>query len=234
MKWVLRCIFFLGVSLSSISNSAEIKVAMEGELIAAIISKSQPTRISVMDDRIKNVVHKAGSFSLSENTDNGDIFIIPNERLMLQTIHLFLLTEKGYTYQMALTPQVSDAKTILVRPSHLSTQKAVSWEQETPVRQTVVRLMKAMIDGEITQGITRVEKIESIPFKDGLELKLKSIFTGASLTGNVYQIKNETKEAVKLKEIRFYEDGVLAVHLEQSMLIPGAVANVYVVRKQAS
>lgn len=213
--------------------SDTIKMTSEEIPVQANISQQEPTRIKVMGDRIAQVIHKSGVFSLQENPSAGEIFITPTPDIKKQPINVFVITEQGGTYTLVLTPKDMPATSVILNPGNTS-HKASLWEQQTPWQQTVVSLIKALGQGRLLPGYQREVKETVMALWDGVAFTQTEIYRGQHLQGEVYRLKNEQNEFITVDETRFYRPGVAAVSLDKTILQPGEEIKVTVVLKAVS
>ena len=87
-----------------------LEAADHAELEAAI-SASGVSRIALSHDRIRRVIRSPGGFAVEHDATSGDLYLRPVEEgaAVALPITLFLGTEKGFTYRLALTPEQRDS-----------------------------------------------------------------------------------------------------------------------------
>src|SRR3990167_965830 len=94
-------LFFL-LTLSAV-KAALIQTLDESRVIEVPISKEDLTRITVQEDRIRNVFGVTGEYVLETDEDQGQIFIRPTD--LEKPFSLTLTTEKGRTQDLRLIPK---------------------------------------------------------------------------------------------------------------------------------
>lgn len=208
--------------------ASQIKVASDGSEIAGKISIRDVNRISLIGDRVKSTRTSMWGYEFSNDTDSGDIYVKSLPDNIGDPLNAFIITEKGYTYKLLLTPSDVPSEQIFIRNPEISNDKAegglkVSYEQE------VIEIMKAMRSGSNLKGfkIITVRKRESL--LDDLSATRRVEYISSKYSGLVYEIRNKTKEAMTLSEGQFNRRGVKAVSLSSSSLKAGERATVYIV-----
>lgn len=216
-SFITQCIF-----------AETIKTVTENNPVYATISKEEPTRIQVVGDRIQNVIHKSGLFALQENPTLGEIFITPTFIGDTKPINLYVITEKGRTYTLILSPKDIPASSVVLNPDDTNLE-ASDWERQTPWQQSIISLMKAMVQGKLLPGFQREVKASELAFDKGISLTQIEIYRGHLLQGEIYRVVNECSDPFVLTETRFYRPGVVAVLLEKNSIPAKGEAFVYVV-----
>lgn len=227
-----KIVVWLAMAASIFTLSVEagqIKIVTNGSVTNALISRHEPNRITVVDDRIKSVIHKAGTFSIQDNKEIGDIFITPSSANRLQTLSLFVHTEKNKTYQLILTPQEMPGQNLVLRPAMLeqnNNQALVAEARSTEV----TKIMKALWSGEALDGYLRNYPAESSPSTKVLKITLIETLENHRFRGVVYEVRNISKDKASIQEAEFFQNGVVAVHVSRRAIGPNEVSKIYLVR----
>ena len=92
-----------------------------GEL-AASIAAGGVSRIAVTGDRVKKVIRAGGGLRVEHDAASGDLYVTPagvaqddGGASSDRGVPLFIVTEKGFTYRLTLTPAPDGAAQILIR-----------------------------------------------------------------------------------------------------------------------
>jgi TraK protein len=92
------------------------------------------TRISVVGDRIRKLIHDASSFETMNDEETGDVFmryVGDQAKLAPETGHI--ITESGVTIAYEITPRVStDAETVVIEVTGGAKKAAASGATVTP------------------------------------------------------------------------------------------------------
>jgi hypothetical protein len=86
-------------------------------------------------------------------------------------------------------------------------------------------------------AMRRGQKIENYQIKRNskyidlgdLSMKRSEIYKGVNMTGEVYIIKNSTKQILNLDEKFFYKNGVKAIKIEKRELLPSEQSQVFII-----
>ncbi len=113
----------------------------EGVEMSATLSSKALNRIAVQNDRILSVKGTQGEFELDKDSELGQVFVKPIPKESQEPIHIFLSTETGKTYALALLAEDIGAQSIVLMPPGLN---LVSWEQAGAYEASIKTLIKAM------------------------------------------------------------------------------------------
>ena len=101
--------------------------------LTAEISATGVNRIALAGDRIQRVIRSPGGFAVEHDRASGDLYLRPLEAAQsgpdaaaAQPVTLFVGTEKGFTYRLALTPAARDSAQILIRNAATSAARDIS------------------------------------------------------------------------------------------------------------
>ncbi len=227
-----KLLLWLSITISLFTLSVEagqVKIVTHGGVTHALISRHEPNRITVVDDRIKSVIHKAGTFSIQDNKEIGDIFITPSSANRLQTLSLFIHTEKSKTYQLILTPQEMPSQNLVLRPAMLE-QNSHAEPLVEGRGILITKIMKALWSGEILDAFLRTYPAQTIPSAKTLKVTLVEALENHRFQGAIYEVRNISKERVDIQETDFLEDGVVAINISKRTIRPNEVCKIYLVR----
>ena len=207
----------------------QLKIVTSGSTTHALISRYEPNRITVVDDRIKSVVHKSGIFSIQDNKEVGDVFITPSSSSNLQTLSLFVHTEKNKTYQLILTPQEMPAQNLVLRPAMLEQSAKTDVFAENRGSE-LVKIMKAMWSGDALDNYFRNYPTEAIKSREEVKVILLETLENNKYQGSAYEVMNISRDSIAIDEKDFFKNDVLAIHISKRNIRPNEVSNVYLVR----
>ena len=111
------------VSAAAPAQAVQILDTVDSAEVAAEIAEGGVNRIALIGDRIVRVVRAPGAFKTEHDPATGDLYLMPfagdvPEALPGETaapVTLFIGTEKGFTYRLALTPVERESAQILIR-----------------------------------------------------------------------------------------------------------------------
>ena len=108
----------LWYSVSGLPASAmQILEATDHGELEAVISSIGVNRIALSGDRIARVIRSPGGYAAEHDPNTGDLYLRPSDLELGETapVTLFIGTEKGFTYRLALTPAARGSAQILIR-----------------------------------------------------------------------------------------------------------------------
>lgn len=191
--------------------------------LEARVSKNAMNRIQILGDRIAQVFGDEEAYSLQSDDATGQIFIKSAEGI--PSLALTLITEKGVTQDVILTPAEISAETLILKsaPSSL-TEMPDSLPYQGEILRALKRVWmgKAPVEEELPQG-RRTSR------KDLMITPLKTYNTGRFKV-SVYVVRNASEKLQTLEEKDFFSGGDIAVSLQSFSLKPKATTLLYGVR----
>ena len=90
--------------------------AVDHAELSAEVSASGVSRIALEGDRIARVIRSPGGFAVEHDAARGDLYLKPLDGAPpAGPVTLFVGTEKGFTYRLALEPVERDSAQVLIR-----------------------------------------------------------------------------------------------------------------------
>jgi type-F conjugative transfer system secretin TraK len=229
-------IVFIGIKQA---KAEQIKVLSNDSEATAIVSNYDLTRIKIINDKIKKLRYNTGELSVAEDNTLGEIYIRPTNTSAKKNINLFLISERGYVYKLLLTPKKVPSEQIFIK--HKNTQSTNWIEQgdyngdnntlnfDDPYKSTTITLIKAMTNREPLNNFTIEERGNKIKFKKGIKIKWEISYLSNNLTGEIFSVKNISKDPVTLNEKDFLTRGILAAKADKITLQPNEITSLYLV-----
>jgi len=237
--FILSLFFLLNLSTA---KAALIQTLDESRVIEVPISKEDLTRITVQEDRIRNVFGVTGEYVLETDEDQGQVFIrLPNSsEISLKPISLTLTTEKGRTQDLRLIPKDQAAEALILKP--LEENQKGTLKEKSVSRDEVENLLEACERGRIPLGYKlapiQLHALQG-PYKLIQELK------GETLRCLTYEVMNslqssavsDKKPPLKLSEPLFAQSlplqkqNLVAILIPHHILRLGEHTHVYVVAR---
>ncbi len=210
----------------TVVQAQQMIAVQEGVEVSATLSSKALNRIAVQNDRILSVKGTQGEFELDKDSELGQVFVKPIPKESQEPIHIFISTETGKTYALALLPQDTSAQSIvLMPPLSLST-----WEQAGSYEAAIKTLIKAMHTQTELEGFA-IERLNiKLPSLQGVKVVVLQSYTGNPLSAEVLELHNTTKQSLNFDEIDFYSEGVRAITVLEKTLPPNTKTRVYRVR----
>lgn len=147
-----------------------------------------------------------------------------------QPASLVLLSKRG-VYSVTVIPRGIPSATIVVKDDQADKAESYNWEVSHAYVDALKELIKAMYNRIPPDGY-KVEKINKqvTPLWDKTSLKHIERYYGASLIGDVYELRNLSNDPMTVKPNEFYSEGILAVSVDTETLEKGKSTFVYIVK----
>lgn len=229
-KWPLCILATLWPAIVASNVFAlQIKSVVDNETINAKISSVDVTRIFVQGDRIKSVKGLKGAYTRENDEKNGEIYIQPSSSYRYRAFTILIDTELGRHFTLLLNPVSSPSETLMLVPKGVGLTRAAKFEQASSYELTINHLVRAMKNGVLPEGYAVREINGETIWKSGnrLSLKLKTIYEGLNLRGEIFKITNNKATSIRLDEREFYKRGTRAISLDTIVIPPMATIHLY-------
>ena len=141
------CALLLICALSAAAPAAAAQLidATDHAELEASISATAVNRIAVLGDRIARVIRSPGGFETEHDPASGDLYLKPVDPDAADggPVTLFIGTEKGFTYRLALVATERGSAQILIRNPAVAAMPEVGDPGDTHVA-ALVRLVRAV------------------------------------------------------------------------------------------
>lgn len=207
----------------------QIKAAVDNETTIAKISSVDVTRIFVEGDRIKSVKGLKGAYTRENDERNGEIYIQPTPLYQDRAFTILIETEQGRHFTLLLNPTSSPSETLMLVPKGVGRERALHFEQAQPYELTINHLIHDMKNGVMPEGysVHGIESKRTYKFGSKFNVKLKTIYQGLNLRGEIYELKNNQSHLIQLDEREFYKKGTRAISLDTIEIPPKAKISLY-------
>ena len=200
------------------------------QAIQATISRQGLTRITVKEDRIRNVFGVTGEYVLETDEDQGQVFIRPMGMGSVNPISLILTTEKGLTQDLLLTPTDKTPEALILWIEESSEKQQAA--SPLPSRGEIEDLIIAAQENRIPVGYKLMPldlKTTNDPHHIVREIR------NDHLRGLTFEVINTGQAPIHLSEEDFAQgSATIAVLLTSRTLNPGERTYVYVAKKARS
>ena len=234
---MLKKILLLTCLLASMTSYAlEVKSANDNTSINVTLSSKSLNRIYVTTDRIVETYGIDGSYKLEKDEEQGDIFILPTGYFKNKPFDFFIKTEHGHHYTLHVTPAEIESNTIGIKPLTAAKAQAKQWEASLPYETILVDLIDDMMNDELPDGYAVVPASSKLPshIQSNLAFRLRTIYRGDRLEGQIWTIKNIGQSAITLNPNHFHDARIRAASFDKSVLKKNDVANLYWVKANES
>lgn len=215
------------ILVTGIGQAALTRHFNENARVSLPASTVNINRIFVKGDKITQHVAPQGTFVFDKRLSrDGSLYFKP--MYLTSSFTLFFTTAQGHHFSVQITPNSGRGQTIEMIPNAVSEAQA-HWERNSGYLALLQQFIHAMILGKPLQGMSAqtVEKSSVIPLSAHTQLRLLQVYSGAHVSGLVYQLNNTGNRSVRLLERRFYHTGVRAVSLSQQVVGAHRQARVY-------
>ena len=208
--------YLLLLCLCSVMIEAqEIKVT-DNSSVRVKVSSKEPTRISVVGDRIATLRGADGAYTYTNDNTQGAIYIKPTVAYQNSPFYLFISTEQNHNYVLVMDPKPGFSASMLVlKPKNTGSTAETHLETSAPYTEFLTKLMSSMATLHEVEGydISYVKDAKITRLGYQLTLTLKALYEGPHLKGEIYEVKNDSINTVSLAERAFYqpEDRAIAV-----------------------
>ena len=189
-------------SAAAPAAAAQILDAADGAELSAGIAAGGVNRVAVIGDRIARVVRAPGAFEVEHDPVTGDLYLLAfagdaPEALAGEPaapVTLFIGTEKGFTYRLALNPTLRDSAQILIRNPAATAAGPGAVDAGGARVAALVRLVRAVARREPLPGYS----IASVPRRGRdapVERETVEVWRGARFTAHVIEAAGVTDAA---------------------------------------
>ena len=183
-RGALAALIACGLSLALPASAAAMQLleAVDHAELSAEVSATEVNRIALLGDRVLRVVRAPDGFAVEHDAATGDLYLRlvgtdPGGRGRHAEASLFVGTEKGFTYRLALTASDRDAAQILIRnadalPEATGADDAGAASASDPHIAGLVRLVRAVARREALPGYSVEAAATGVgdPFAVGMRL----------------------------------------------------------------
>lgn len=212
-----------------LANAQTLSVT-ENATIKANISVNEPTRIAVENDRIAILRGAEGAYTYSNDNNSGAVFLKPTQAYQNKPFYVFVSTEQNHNYILQLTPTSKLSASMLILKSHDQAIKvAEQWEIGLPYTDLLAELMKDMVNHTSPEGyaVIPVNAKKATSIGRQLQMRLITIYSGAHLQGQIYEVTNQSKTPIFVVERLFYRASDCAIALQDETISAGGKTLLY-------
>lgn len=191
------------------------------KILEVRVSKHTPTRLSVQDDIIQDLIVYPQLIAGHVVTDSlmhkaGHVFIIPED--LPQPFHLTIMTQKGKVQDLKIIPSVSgEAPIVLTQP--VADHKARDADQHH--RKKLEAAMSAALQGFLPPGFEKIPWPSTSEIQGEVEKTRVSAYRHKAYRLEVYTLDNRGDREISLSPSMFLGPSDVAVVFDQSSLAAG-------------
>lgn len=222
--------FCLLITISEKVFAAQTRSVEDGSEFTAEISKLDTNRIKVVGDRVRSVKSNAGELEIAVEEKLGEIYVRPTVAAENKPLNLFIITEQNFTYKALLYPKSIPSEQIIIRNDDVVANSDIEIVKtsKNSYEQQILSLLKAMRTKTKLEGYQVRGESKYIDLGD-LGMKKITTYKGQNFIGEIFVLKNSTNQLVNLEEKTFFKNGVRAVKIEKSVLMPDETTEIFIV-----
>ncbi|MEI7636030.1 MAG: type-F conjugative transfer system secretin TraK [Syntrophus sp. (in: bacteria)] len=170
---------------------------------------------------------------LDVKVEGDSIYINLLDKTVTAPQELFVVAGTG-TYLLMLTPKGVPAEMVVARIPAETLHDAEQWEKSQDHVSGLKELIKAMYLEIPPMGFSVTTEKRDATTWLGTQRQVVARYTGASLEGEVHELKNVSDKPIRVVENEFYDRGVLSVSIERYEIPPGERTAIYIVSRSAT
>ena len=227
---IKSCLIILSLIFANEAMAIQNKEVNDGDEFNAVISRNDLNRIKVVNDKIRDIKSNNQELDLNVDEKNGEVYLRVASAYENKPINIFILTQQNQTYKGILYPKLIPAEQIILNNEDigLANNYLNKINNKNSYEKEILELMNAMRRGQKIENYQIKRNSKYIDLGD-LSMKRSEIYKGVNMTGEVYIIKNSTKQILNLDEKFFYKNGVKAIKIEKRELLPSEQSQVFII-----
>ena len=173
------------------------------------------------------------SKSIDVKVEGESIYINLLDKSATAPQELIIVAGTG-TYPMLLIPKGIPTEMIIARTVTDTLRDADQWERSQDHVTNLKELVKAMYQETPPTGYSVTKEKRDATTWLGTQRTVVARYTGASLEGEVHELKNVSDRPIRIAEHEFYDHGILAVSIERYELQPRDITTIYLVTQSST
>ena len=229
---VFLALWFTPYALIAKAQNFSIK---EDGSVKFVVSTTGITRLSVVDDRVRQIVNdgRASAFEFQNDETTGDIFMryVGADDDMPKPETGFVVTEKGLTFSYSMAPSKKTPLSVIVKLARTHTEKDVDSSKEA--------FSTSLSGSSDSTNVHRLVEATRETIRSGVKSSTPRGANGTVLFtkrfGDLVGTLSVAAAGSKGRSVReqdFYKKGVLAVWIQKRALAPRERSYVVTVRKR--
>lgn len=208
--------------------------AADNSAIDCVLARGELTRIALVGDGFANVSKIASGFpyndfQVTHEPVRGDIYISVPPAYAGNRINFFATSKAGFVYKFTCRLGGSEATQLFITNPELTAIEAQEWEQEAGPEDSAIRLIEAMASDATLPGFSARSELSAPRRTGNIEVQQVAQYTGATLTGQRFLIRNLGKETLELGSEREAPAGAAAFAYGRSELPVGETTSAFLV-----
>lgn len=207
-------------------NAAQFISVSDGIEISATVSLVELNRLRVEGSKIDGIRVAKGVIEYSRDEKSGDLFINLVRR-SYRPINIFLTSDTGSTFKLLLIPKDIPAEQIFLIERAAKNGVHIFDDYQDKL----TKFYKSLYDGTTLKDY-KISNSSSSNTVGDLKVTLKSSYIPAKpdgFRGDIYEVKNKSKETQTINPQDFYHDGIKAIKFDSYTLNSKEITKMYVI-----
>ncbi len=171
---------------------------VDGRTVPVKVSRKELNRISMADGaRIDHIWGAQDRMQVEPDSSSGQVFV---RVVGKKPFSIFVRADNGETYTLLAAPTDIPAETVFLRPPYHSNPNGDSADRALPYIKRIERLMSALGRHALPEDYTPSADSEVIPLWEQVQLERKAIYSGDTLSGEIYTLTNLSPDEMVLDE----------------------------------
>ena len=208
-------------------------VVSDSDVIKVKLSSRELTRIAVEGGRVEKLWGAAGMLETQVDKKEGEVFLRPSG-LSANVLSFFIRDSYGSTYTLIAEQNDIPSQTIILSPTHKISKIEKEKYKNRPFVIAIKELIKILYreDADAKNYDVKEANEEIKLWKEVILIHFKT-YSGEKLLGEVYKLKNISKQEMQLSENEFlnFRPNILAIAIEKLSLNQNETTKIYIVRE---
>lgn len=233
MKKTSIALLWLAISTAF---ATQVKTVANYDEVGVNASITEPNTLLLHEDRITEMKAPANTLvdvcngkpncKLIDET-TGALTFMPSPLFHSRAFTLNISSEKGNFYNIRVMPKPISSQTVLLK-SYAKPLLLKEIVQTSPYEQTLLRLMRSIVNEHIPEGFTQNTSIKPKLFKGRFtQMRLLRTLSGDTLQGEVFELTNTSQRPIDIKESWLNWSGTRAIAVADHRLLPHQSTRVY-------
>lgn len=216
--------------LSSSAHALQTYTVKDQHHLDVVISSTETNRLSLQGDRICQVFGVNDDYALETDEQGGQIFLKALSSEGARPVTLTLVSEKGFTYDLRLTPRKTEAQSILLKEQK-SSQHAF---QQGESSQDLFTFVKDFAT-QTPRDDVFINRRPAQQNRETADILGTLLFTyeNDDWQGLSFIVRNKQPYQISLFPQTFARSGDQVVACQDETLAPFASTKIYVIRRKA-
>lgn len=231
------------LACESVLAQTTLRIDENGNSNSISVSKDNPVVIEFAKGKIHRIDGRIGAdwtmdtdeASLKAMQEIGKAIITP---VTDKPFTLLLTRDDKRTFRIKLEPSKTGAEQHIIVATNedlipvivpIDPEIAKTFAKAESRDKLIMAFLKVMAGNESRSGFNKTATAQKITLWQETDITKIQVWSGRSLQGETWLVRNATEQTLTLDERNFYTDGVAAISINQAVLMPGQETRVYIV-----